>query len=112
MVSVKLQLPQEIVDDLAIPYEGIRDTQGIVLAVEGVNLVASVVTLASLQSKARELVQAIRAWRLGQRQPVVLRVKGESIDLKIDLPQNVSTGDLLDQLIPLLGDKAAEPRQK
>ena len=64
MTSVSLQVPQEIVDELAMPYEGVRGGQGIIVAIEGINVAASVVTLATLRPYARRFVEAIRHWRL------------------------------------------------
>jgi hypothetical protein len=81
----------------------VRDLAGIVLAIEGINFTASVVTLAALKQYAPALAGAIRRWRLGQdTRPMVLTVKGEGIDLTIELPPNVSTQQLLHQLGPLL----------
>jgi hypothetical protein len=106
MTNVKLYLPPEILAEADVPYEGVRDLDGIVLAIDGINVAASVITLATLRFRARSLVAAIRRWRLsaGHERPITLTVKGANIDLKIDLPPNVSSGELLDQLRPLLGD--------
>ncbi|WP_020509998.1 hypothetical protein [Paractinoplanes globisporus] len=80
-----------------------RDLAGIVVAIEGINFTASVVTLATLKQYAPALVEAIRRWRLGQdTRPMVLTVKGDGINLTIELPPNVSTRQLLQQLAPLL----------
>jgi hypothetical protein len=107
MDSVKLQLPTQVVNELELPYEGVRDVDGILIAIEGVNVAASIVTLATLRSKSRTLAASLRRWRL--RQPtrsMTLVVKGPTIDLRIDLPPNVSTADLLEQLKPLLDDNS------
>jgi len=103
MSSVRLKLPQEIVAELDLPYEGVRDLQGIVIAVEGLNVAASLVTLAALRPRGRALVAAIRRWRLRQPQEVIhLTVAGPGLDLKIELPPNVSSAHLFEQLRPLL----------
>jgi hypothetical protein len=84
----------------------VRDLQGIAVAIEGINFTASVVTLVALRQYAPALAGAIRRWRLRQNaKSMTLTVKGESINLTIELPPNVSTQQLLEQLAPLL-DKA------
>jgi hypothetical protein len=96
-------LPEETVKDAGVPYEGLRDLQGIVLAIEGVNFTASIVTLATLKLYAPQLAAAIRRWRLKQEPtPRTLTVKGDGMDLRIDLPPNVSAQQILRQLAPLL----------
>src|SRR5688500_2974043 len=108
MRSVKLALPEEIVRESGIPYEGLRDVQGVVLAIEGINVTASIVTLVALKQYAPQLAAAIRRWRLKQvRSPRTLTSQGDGIDLKIDLPPNVSTQQLLRQLAPLLDEEAS-----
>lgn len=106
MTSVKLLLPPEVVEELDLPYEGVRDFSAITLAVEGVAVVANLATLVTLQPHLDALVAAIRNWRLRDPRPsVLLTVKGPGIDLKIDLPRNVSRAQLLDQLRPLLDEQ-------
>lgn len=103
MTSVKLRLPQEVIDQLDIPYEGERGVPGVNLAIEGVNLAASVVTLAALRLRAHTFVAALRRWRLRQPSPsIILVAKSSQLDLRIELPRNVSTRQLLAQLEPLL----------
>jgi hypothetical protein len=91
------------VQQAELPYEGLRDLHGIVVAIEGINFTASIVTLATIKQYAPTLAAAIRRWRLLQdTKPMTLTVKGDGIDLKIDLPPNVGTQQLLEQLAPLL----------
>lgn len=98
-------MPETVIQDAGIPREGLRDAHGIIFAIEGINLTASVITLATLRQYAPALVSAIRRWRFGQEKgPVVLTVKGDGIDLKLNLPPNVSTQDLLLRLAPLLDE--------
>ncbi len=95
--------------EAAIPYEGVRDLHGIVFAIEGINFTASIVTLVTLKQYAPALAAAIRRWRLRQdTKPMTLAVKGDGIDLTIELPPNVSTQQLLRQLAPLLDKDRAE----
>jgi hypothetical protein len=61
MTSVQLALPDEILEQVNFPYDGVRDANGITLT-----------------------------------------AKGDGVDLTIDLPPNVSTQRLLEQLAPLL----------
>jgi hypothetical protein len=96
-------LPAQIVQETSIPYEGVRDLHGIVVAIEGINLTASIITLATLKQHAPALAAAIRRWRLRQDpKPMTLTVKGDGLDITIELPPNVSTQQLLQQLAPLL----------
>lgn len=105
MRNVKLVLPEEIVRDAAIPYEGLRDVQGVVLAIEGINFTASIITLVTLKKYAPRLAAAIRRWRLKQGPASrTLTLKGDEIDLKLDLPRNVSSRQILELLAPLLDE--------
>ncbi|WP_189081165.1 hypothetical protein [Mangrovihabitans endophyticus] len=82
-----------------------RDLQGaLVIALQGVNLAASMVTLTTLKQYAPALAAAIRGWRLRQHtsRPIILTAKGEGVDLTIELPPNVGTQRILEQLAVLL----------
>lgn len=106
MTSVKLLLPPDVIEELDLPYEGVRDVSAITLAIEGVSLMANLATLATLQPQVSALVTALRNWRLRDPRPsVTLTVKGPGLDLKIDLPRNVSKTQLLDQLRPLFAEE-------
>jgi hypothetical protein len=103
MKSVKLLLPEEIVRDADLPYEGLRDVPTIEVAIEGIKFSASIATLVTTRKYAPHLAAAIRRWRLRQdRAPRTLTVTGDGISLKIDLPPNVSKQQFLEQLAPLL----------
>jgi len=81
----------------------VREASGITLAIDGINLTASIVTLAANKQYAPRLVAAVRRWRLHQdKDSITLTVKGGGIDMTIDLPPNISTQRLLEQLTPLL----------
>lgn len=107
MSSVTLMLPPEVIEELRLPHDGVRDADGIVMAVEGLNVAASLATLAMLLPQARQLAQALRRWRLRQPRDEVLTltVTGKSIAMRIDLPPNVHVDHLLDQLRPLLDEQ-------
>jgi hypothetical protein len=103
MTAVMMRVPEEVVREAEIPYEGVRDVDGVVFAIEGINFTASVITLATLRRYAPALISAIRRWRLRQEtKSVLLTVRGNGIDLRIELPPNLSTQDLLKRLGPLL----------
>ncbi|MEU8300100.1 hypothetical protein AB0C04_22835 [Micromonospora sp. NPDC048909] len=105
MSSVKLLLPPEVLEELDLPYEGVRDVSAVTLAIEGISVAANLATLATLQPQVGALVAAIRNWRLRDPRPsVTLTVKGPGLDMKLDLPRNVSRAQLLDQLRPLFDD--------
>ena len=105
MTAVMMRVPEEIVREAGIPREGLRDTHGIIFAIEGINFTASVITLVTLRQYAPALASAIRRWRFDQeRSPIVLTVKGDGLDLRVELPPNVSTRELLTRLAPLLED--------
>lgn len=110
MTTVKLLLPPEIFEELDLPYEGVRDFSAFTFAIDAVGVGANLATLATLQPYAQALVAAIRNWRLRDPRPsVTLTAKGPGLDLKIDLPRNVSKAQLLDQLRPLLDQEDSHP---
>lgn len=107
MTSIRLLLPSEVIDELDLPYEGVRDGGAITIAIEGIAVLANLATLAALQPQAEALVASIRNWRLRNNQkPAVLTVEGEGISLRIKLPPNVSRATLLRQLGPLFDEEA------
>ncbi len=99
MSVVKLQLPPEVLDEVDLPYEGIRGLDAITLAIDGIAVAANLATLAAVQPQLGALVAAIRNWRLRDERPtVVLTVKGRGVDMRLELPRNVDTATLLKQL--------------
>lgn len=112
MTSIVLRLPEEIIKELELPYEATRDASAVTMAIEGIAVAANVATVLSVQPQLQAIAAAIRRWRLGDsRESVVLTVRGPDIDLRVDLPRNVSTDRLLRQLRPLLDDKDDRKRQ-
>src|SRR6266498_2175718 len=82
MTSVQLALPDEILQEVNFPYDGVRDASGITLAIDGINLTASIVTLAAIKQYAPRLASAIRRWLLHQnKDSIILTVKGGEIDM-------------------------------
>jgi len=106
MTSVKLLLPPDVLDEVDLPYEGVRDVSAVTVAIEGVGVMANLATLTTLQPYLGAMVTAIRNWRLRDDRPtVVLTVKGPGVDIRLDLPRNVSTAVLLKHLEPLFEDE-------
>ncbi|UQU62829.1 hypothetical protein COUCH_27850 [Couchioplanes caeruleus] len=106
MTSIVLRLPETVVQELALPYEGSRDASAVTMAIEGIAVAANVATVLTAQPQLQAIAAAIRRWRLGnERESVVLTVRGPGIDLRIDLPRNVSSERLMRQLQPLLADR-------
>jgi hypothetical protein len=107
VTSVKLLLPAEVIEEIDLPYEGVRDSGAITVAIEGIAVLANLATLATLQPQAEALVAAIRNWRLRNHQkPAVLTVEGANISLRIELPPNINRATLLRQLEPLLDEES------
>ena len=99
-------MPEEILREVALPYEGARDVDGIIVALDGIAAATSIVTLATLQQYAPKLATSIRQWRLRRPrragdEPTRLTVQGAGLSLSIDLPPNVSTQQLRGRLAPL-----------
>jgi hypothetical protein len=105
MTSVVLRLPEEIMQELQLPYEGARDASAVTIAIEGIAVAANLATVLTAQPQLRAVVTAIRHWRLREpRESVTLTVRGPGIDLRMDLPRNLNADRLLHQLEPLLED--------
>ena len=106
MTSIVLRLPEEIVRELQLPYEGTRGTSAVTIAIEGIAVAGDLAALLTAQPQLQAIVAAIRRWRLTDPRPsVVLTVKGPGIDIRIDLPRNVRSAEVLRRLEPLLEDR-------
>ncbi|WP_328374380.1 hypothetical protein [Micromonospora zamorensis] len=106
MTSIKLLLPPEVIEELDLPHEGARDFSALTLTIDAVGVAANLATLAALQPQLGALVAAVRNWRLRDPRPsVTLTVTGPGLDLKVDLPRNISKAQLLDQLRPLFDER-------
>lgn len=95
MSTVRLELPPEIAAGLDL--ETARDLGAVVAVIDGVAVVANVVTVASLVPHLRTLAAAIRSWAAGRagERPPVLAIKGQGLDIRMELDPNVSTGRIL-----------------
>jgi hypothetical protein len=109
MTTVRLSLPNEVLDELDLPYEGLRGgPDDLSIGIEGINVAASLVTLATLRPQLSALARAVRRWRRRDgRDTVVLTVRGHGLDLRLDLPANVQTADILAALQRLLNGPPA-----
>src|SRR2546423_14541124 len=93
MTSIQLQLPPEVVDELDLPYEGARGVDAVVVAIDGVNLAASVVTLVTLKAQAGKLVGAIPRGGRGRGPGTIPKTgHGPSIHRRDETAPNVGTG--------------------
>lgn len=103
MTTVRLSLPPQVIDELDLPPEGLRGANDFLVAIEGLNVSASIVTLSALKPRAVALVNALRSWRRQTPgEPVVLTVSGPGVELRIKLPRNVQTSEVLAQIQPLM----------
>jgi hypothetical protein len=110
MTAVALKIPQEILDDAGLPYEGVRDVTAWVIAMDSIKVASGVITLASLQAQIEPLARAIRRWRLRHvARGCTLSVKGPGLDVCIDLPPNISRSQILRALHQLAAADEVAP---
>jgi hypothetical protein len=97
MTNVRLKLPAEVTSELELPYPDSRDINAVLVAIDGLNVAASVVTLTALRPQLASLARALRGWVLRQSAPMPIRllVKGNGVDIQLELPPNVSTGEIM-----------------
>ncbi len=109
MTSIQLLLPQEILDEADLPYEGVRDVSNTRIAIDSLSVASSIITLTTLRAYLVPLADAIKRWRSStdHRDTVMLTVKSDRIDLKVPLKANVRRVEILDALRPLLDDDSA-----
>ncbi|HET8658919.1 MAG TPA: hypothetical protein VFM55_07970 [Micromonosporaceae bacterium] len=111
MADVELVLPPEVLAELDLPDQGTRgDGAPYRIVVEGLNVVASVVTLAALRPRLPALARALRRWvlRLDRPTPTRVLVHGQGIDVKLELPPNVPVTEIL-RALEALARAADEP---
>lgn len=115
MADVELALPPEVLAELDLPEQGMRgDIAKYRIAIEGLNVAASVVTLAALRPRLPALARALRRWvlRLHRPTPTRVLVHGQGIDVKLDLPPNVPVTEILralEELVRAADGPAAGP---
>jgi hypothetical protein len=98
VTTVRLELPSEVLDGLEL--ETARDLGAVVAVIHGVDVVANVVTVASLVPHLRALALAIRGWAAGRSggRPIVLTIRGKDLDIRVDLSPNVPIAKILKAL--------------
>ena len=93
MTMVELLLPQEVVEGLTV--DGVRDRDVVSwrVAIDGLAVTSSLITISTLQTQLPILAQAIRGWVTGRgtARTTTLHVKGPNVEIRLDLPPNVST---------------------
>lgn len=110
MTSIELRLPAEVLAEIEIPYEGTRGVGDFSIAMEGVDFTASVVTLAALRPRIAAFASALRRWVLRRQRstPVRLTIRGKGIDVKLDLPPNVSTAQIMTAIADLIDEDGVQ----
>jgi hypothetical protein len=107
MTIMKLVLPDEVISQLDLGSESFRDVPALLLAIDGLEVAASITTLASLNAQLPRLAQALRTWVTGRppgSKPTRLLIKGTDVDIELVLPPNVSTASIIDAISKLLAD--------
>jgi len=105
MTSVQLALPDEVISQVDLGAEAFRDVSALVIAIDCVDVTASIITLASLRQQLPELARAIRSWvtrRPRDAKPAHLLVKGADFEIRLKLPPNVQTSQVIDAISKLL----------
>lgn len=102
---VELKLPKDVITELDLGGIRTRGAPELILAVEGVNLLASTITVAGLAGQLPTLARALRRWvsrQPAESHPIQLLVKGPDIDIKLELSPNVDTARIVTALTQLL----------
>jgi hypothetical protein len=110
MTTIRLVLPDEVIGQISPAAESLRDVPALVLAIEGLDVAASVTTLASLHSQLPDLARSLRQWvtrRPPRSEPARLVIKGKDFEMKLTLPPNVSTATIVEAISKLLTDDEA-----
>ncbi|MCK9893624.1 ABC transporter substrate-binding protein [Frankia sp. AgB32] len=105
---VELCLPEDVIAELELGESGTRGAPELMIAVEGLNLFASFITVAGLAGQLPTLARALRRW-VGRQpatgQPIRLLVKGPGTNMELDLPPNVDTARIVAALSRLLSEE-------
>ena len=105
MTGIRLELPDEVVSQIDLGAESFRDIPSLIIAIDCMDVTASIVTLASLREQLPALARVIRSWVTGRprnAEPTSLLVKGPDLDIKLELPPNVQTSQIIDAIGKLL----------
>jgi hypothetical protein len=112
MTGIRLELPDDVVSQIDLGTESFRDIPSLVVAIDCMDVTASIVTLVSLREQLPALARVIRSWvtrRPRNAEPTSLLVKGPNFEIKLELPPNVQTSQIIDAISKLL-DSASELR--
>jgi hypothetical protein len=111
MKVVKLVLPYEVTEQLGLEAEFPRDVPSLLLAVDGLDMAASITTLASLRDHLPQVAERLRAWvmrRPSESGVTRLLIKGDNVDIAVVLPPNVGTASIMETVAKLLVDQHCE----
>jgi hypothetical protein len=111
MTGVQLELPDEIISQINVSGDSFRDVAGLAIAIDSLDVAASVITVVSLRQQLPDLARAIRSWVMGRprdAEPARLLVKNADFEMKIDLPPNVQTAQIVDAISGLLASLPGE----
>lgn len=111
MKVVKLILPYEVTEQLGLEAESLRDVPSLLLAIDGLDVAASITTLASLRDHLPQVAERLRAWimrRPSDSRATRLLVKGDNVDIAVVLPPNVGTASIMEAVAKLLVDEHGE----
>jgi hypothetical protein len=105
MTSIQLALPDEIISQIDFGTESFRDVSALVIAIDSLDVTAGVITLTGLRQQLPDLARAIRSWTMRRPrdvEPARLMVKGADFEIKLELPPNVQTAQIIDAISKLL----------
>lgn len=105
MTNIQLELPDEIISQMNLGTDSFRDVSALTVAIDCVDVTAGIVTLASLREQLPEFARSLRAWvtrRPRDAEPVHMLVKGNNFELRLELPPNVQTSQIIDAVNKLL----------
>lgn len=113
MTNVQLALPDEIISQIDFGTQSFRDVSGMVIAIDSLDVTASIITLTSLRKQLPKLARAIRSWvtrRPRDAEPIHLIVKGVDFEIKLELPPNVQTSQIIEAIGKLLDSVPGKDR--
>jgi hypothetical protein len=105
MTCIQLAFPDEIVSQIDLGTETVRDISTLVIAIDSLDVTASIITLTGLRQQLPEIARAIRSWvlrRPREAEPAHLLVKGSDFEISLELPPNVHTSQIVDAISQLL----------
>jgi hypothetical protein len=110
--NIRLELPKEIANQLDLGSESYRDISALAIAMDCLDVTASVITVTSLRQQLPELASSIRSWitrRPRDAEPVRMQVKGNDFQFSLELPRNVQTAQIIGAIEKLLATTADAP---